>query len=416
MRDKKVLNLYVRSNVPFDRSTVESESVSQIDSQTYRITMECSYSLFVSTEEDSNQKISESLQKDISNEICVIDPRTHLPLVLGTAEIPIEDIQNLVSQHQDNIEKTLERVVFIYGTAIAERDGIIIGKMKLFLKYQTEEVNEEDQPKDAEFMGIMWQQERVTNREIPVNCRLMINIFNIDGIDDKRIGYTTKTLAGLTLPTPENLNLSVRYNPIGEIIYPEDSNIEGLNEYITPVIYSSAEPIFKTKWYIDFSVDQRVLSFLEQGSATFEVRHSTCDFSVEDTFGPRSSQAKKEEAYLVGTARVPLIRLLSSHSGIINEAVEITDRCNHCFGYLRLSINLLDASEEIHPDSESFPRKSEMFSEKKRLIGQSSPIQKTSPKQMPKEETKKIIETYPTADLEITVESGLRLHNPFDCI
>jgi hypothetical protein len=149
----------------------------------------------------------------------------------------------------------------------------------------------------------------------------------------------------------------VHYNPIGELVYVEDPKDLAMareeNEYSTDVVYCSAEPKFKKRWYVDFAVDQKVLEFMEHEHATFEVRHHIPSFGSDETFGQPKS--KSESTVLVGTAKVPLIRLLSSHAGIINEAVEIKDLYGRCFGYLHLSMNLLDAVLEIPKEALRLP-------------------------------------------------------------
>eukprot|EP01022_Parablepharisma_sp_SALTPOND_P018991 TRINITY_DN3182_c2_g1_i1.p1 TRINITY_DN3182_c2_g1~~TRINITY_DN3182_c2_g1_i1.p1 ORF type:complete len:1423 (-),score=209.95 TRINITY_DN3182_c2_g1_i1:1387-5655(-) len=389
----RALNLYLRANLPFDRVPVESEAIFQVDAQTYKVAMESGYSIMIPFDKDQIEELTKGLQQDISIEICSLDPTTFLPNILGVAELPVEDLKLLILNKTDYKSKTagVERVAFVYGTQTSDREGLIIGKLKLKLTYEVEDILL-DSLSEAPSVGHIWQQERVVNREIPVNSRLMVYINKIDGIDEMRGGLKTK---GAALPPPEKLNLSVHYNPIGELIHVDPKDLQEAradNEYSTDTVYCSAEPKFKKRWYIDFAVDQQVLEYLEHESATFEIRHTVPSFTCDETFG----KTQERKTVLVGTAKVPLIRLLSSHSGIINEAVEIKDLYGRCFGYLHLSMNLLDAVLDI-----------------KREETKAEPIKPavTEPEEVL---DKKRTQSYPVVELEVTIESGLRLQNPLD--
>ncbi len=398
--DQRALNLYLRASLPFDRTPVESESIMQMDRQTYKVAMECSYSLLLPTE-STIQSVTQGLQQDISIELCSLDAKSHSPVIIGTAELPVEDIKLLV-ENKSEISQTasIERVVFVYGTTASDREGVIIGKVKLKLGYDLEPSSD----LSPDFSGQLWQQERVVNREIPVNCRMMIYVNNIDGIDESRAGKSAKSSG---LPPAEQLNLSVHYNPVGEIIHVEPKDFAAAraeNEHATKVVYCSAEPRFKSRWYVDFTVDQPVLTFLEHESATFEVRHTVPQFTADQTFGMSKVAPSEGNTILVGVVRVPMIRLLSTHAGIINEALEIKDRCNNCFGYLHISMNILDAGIEVPKEEE----KSAAVPEEKK---QKSPAKAAT---MEPVAEKLQEECYPLAEFEVTIESGLRIKNPID--
>jgi len=400
----RAINLYLRASLPFDRTPVESESIMQVDTQNYKVAMESEYSILLPFDKDQTEELLKNLQQDICVEICALDKNTHLPIILGNAELPVEDVRLLLmNKPKEAKETSVERVAFVYGTTASDREGLIIGKLRLKIGYKMLEIEAENIGKtDKENISHMWQQEKVVNREIPVNCRLMIFINRIDGIDESRSRALSKN-KGLNLPTPDKLNLSVHYNPIGELIYvdPKDEPLARQeNEYSTGPIYCSAEPKYKKRWYIDFAVDQKVLEFMEHEGATIEIKHHIASFSSEETFG--QTKGKDESTVLVGIAKIPLIKLLSSHAGIINEAIEIKDLFGTCFGYLHLSMNLLDAVLEIPK-----PPEATTLSEN---------IQKTI---MSPHKAAEIIEPpkrseFPIGELEISIESGLRLKNPLD--
>ena len=366
--DSRSLNLFLRANFPFDRTAIESESITQLSEQIYKVNMECSYSMIIPREDSSIEQLAKALQQDIAIEVCALDTSTYLPKVLGIAELPVEDLKLLILKKPElNKQASIERVVFIYGTQVCDREGLIIGKVKFQLKYEVRGTEREVVRRGTRHV---WEQEKVVNREIPVKSRLMIYINNIDGIDEGRL---TGSLRRTLLPPKEELNLSVHY-----------SLFDQSNEYSTDIVFGSEEPKFKQLWLIDFNVDQKVLEYLDHGSARFEVRHSPNELSG-DTFG------KSKVDTVVGIAKVPLIKLLSTHAGIINEAVEIKDAYDRCFGYLHLSMNLLDAA---------LPGKEEYKVPVKTLQAVKETIKST--------------QNYPITEFEVTIESGLRIRNPID--
>ena len=333
--------------------------------------MECTYSILIPENNDHIDELLKCLQHDISIEICMIDTKTFIPIILGIAELPVDDMKLLILNKYDTSNDDpaiIDRVIFTYGTQASNREKLIIGKLKLQLKYDVTSII--NSAKDEIDMKHIWQQERTINREIPVKNRLVITIHNIDNIDEIRAGNTRQTL-----PKPEELNLSVHYNPIGELIFVDSKDLleaRKVNEYKTNTIYHNSNPEFNTRWYIDFSVDQEVLSYLEHNYINLEIRHN--DNTVK----------------VVGTAKIPLIRLLTSHIGIINEAIEIKNFYGKCFGYLHVSVNLFDAVLNLPVEEEKIIEKNEL---------NKKPIKQAK---------------YGVEEFEITIESGIRLHNPLN--
>jgi hypothetical protein len=138
----RAINLFLRATLPFDRTPVESESIMQTDANSYQISMESVYSILLATNKPgADQELFKAFQQDISIEICALDLQTYVPKVLGTAEIPAEDLKQLVTAPKSACE--MERVVFIYGTPASDREGLIIGKLKMRLGYDVNDATGE---------------------------------------------------------------------------------------------------------------------------------------------------------------------------------------------------------------------------------------------------------------------------------
>lgn len=385
-------NLFLRVSLPFDRSPIESDCIKPIDSQSYKVTMECSYSLTIMSNEDTNASISKQLQTDLVIELCALDLKNHIPTVLANGELPKEDILLVAN----DINK-VDRVMFLYGTAAAEREGVIIGKAKLQLGHTVIPIEDSRFSSD---LSKIWLPEKQITREIPQFCRLLVHINKIDGIDASRMGYAAKAVSGEILPPPEKLSMSVNYNPNEELI-PPDKTKETEIDYNTDVVYCSGKPIFNTKWNIDFQSDEKIVYNLEHGFANFNILHADPSFSADETFGMTKT---KNKGILIGTVNVPFAKMLGSHSGIINEAFEIKDRNNQCFGYLHLSMRLLDGNVEREIEESPIKSDSKYCPEKKE-------------EQVAEEENKKTpVSQYPIAQMEVSIESAMRLKNPLDGI
>lgn len=76
---------------------------------------------------------------------------------IGSVQLPGEDIFDLIYNFKSksvNYQKGvawLKRVLFIYGTAYAERENMVIGKLHLRINYHTAEVH---QPKLKQEKGV----------------------------------------------------------------------------------------------------------------------------------------------------------------------------------------------------------------------------------------------------------------------
>lgn len=64
--------------------------------------------------------------------------------MLGNAQMPIEDLEDLVSDYdlmrgswvKVNDEAVMKRVLFLYGTSYSQRENCIIGKVGVTISYQ----------------------------------------------------------------------------------------------------------------------------------------------------------------------------------------------------------------------------------------------------------------------------------------
>eukprot|EP00831_Metopus_contortus_P064529 TRINITY_DN57749_c0_g2_i1.p1 TRINITY_DN57749_c0_g2~~TRINITY_DN57749_c0_g2_i1.p1 ORF type:complete len:382 (-),score=80.71 TRINITY_DN57749_c0_g2_i1:147-1292(-) len=229
-------------------------------------------------------------------------------------------------------------------------------------------------------------QRGLVGSEMCIRDSINAEYMGIDGIEESRPPIATRTFSRSMFTPPQIPSLSVYYCPNGEFIEENEEK----KEFVTDTLPELICPQFNTKWYIDCVVNEKILRNLQHGFATFHIIHTP--------------PAKEDEPQLIGRAKVPLIKILSSYSGVINEPFEIRDRYNHCYGYLHISMNLLDYAIPIQEVPKPVVRKkSEPLQEEK-----SSKEEKTiSTSTMPPT-------VFPIAQMEILIESGLRLQNPID--
>ena len=63
--------------------------------------------------------------------------------VIGNAQLPLEDLNDLVRDHNEKSggydrkdeKATLNRVIFLYGTSYSQRENCIIGKVNIEISY-----------------------------------------------------------------------------------------------------------------------------------------------------------------------------------------------------------------------------------------------------------------------------------------
>ena len=95
---------------------------------------------------------------DENEEICV-----------GKANLPVEDLQELVFNSTTNTFNSNKSTLFVYGNERINREDCIIGKMKISMRYKKEEIscNENE--------NILYENQVTYSRKIPKNCCFVIN-------------------------------------------------------------------------------------------------------------------------------------------------------------------------------------------------------------------------------------------------
>jgi len=103
--------------------------------------------------------------------------------VVGNAQLPIEDIVELISGYRGGEDAKLNRVLFIYGTNFSQRENCIIGKMNLEINYypQKQFLREDElaeRPVQQQ-QHCFLHRETYINRKIPLNANIAVYIERI---------------------------------------------------------------------------------------------------------------------------------------------------------------------------------------------------------------------------------------------
>ncbi len=93
-------------------------------------------------------------------------------VVFGKANLPVEDFQELIFNLNTNNSNNKKLTIFIYGTEKINREDCIIGKLKLSLNYNIQNILQENENEN-----ILYEKQIVYSRKIP-KCACLIFKFN----------------------------------------------------------------------------------------------------------------------------------------------------------------------------------------------------------------------------------------------
>lgn len=92
-------------------------------------------------------------------------------VIFGKANLPVEELQELILNVNFNNTSNKKSTIFIYGTEKINREDCIIGKLKLCLNYQKQNVLQ-----DNENDNILYEKQIVYSRKIPKNSCLIMKL------------------------------------------------------------------------------------------------------------------------------------------------------------------------------------------------------------------------------------------------
>ena len=287
--------------------------------------------------------------------------------VIGNAQMPIEDLCDLVRDYDDcknqYVRKSdtavMKRVIFLYGTSYSQRENCIIGKLAVEISYGalrqvlTKREAAQVRYQKADDQSCYMHRETYINRKIPLNALLSVfvdrvtglkesieniehfarinNLPNDEGSKDKSAPVKIDRRRILTQILKRGLNLQVLSS-----VFEEDANLKDRfdqAQHSSRILYNSLNPIFIETFQLPIQMDTKIFDYLKTKRAVFEVRHYLNPSARIDDDEP-------DDNYLtLGFVRVPLLQLITKNNGIDGEFV-ILDEYKQKMGTLRLRIAL----------------------------------------------------------------------------
>ena len=116
--------------------------------------------------------------------------------VIGNAQMPIEDILDLVEDYEkqkrgylkNSDTSEMKRVIFVYGTSYSQRENCIIGKVGITMSYQAARqiitAKEASMLKNSPLDSCFMHRETYINRKIPLNAVLSFYIERVTNLKE----------------------------------------------------------------------------------------------------------------------------------------------------------------------------------------------------------------------------------------
>lgn len=143
IKSKYIQNVAVKYSFPLDEDEMFQSDFLQLNNEALSETNQFDYRVSINTvhnylmdKEDSISNMLKSSNAILAGQtslfnISVVIYDSNKEFVIGNAQLPIEDILDIVNNYDamPQQKQTLSRILFIYGTTYSQRENCIIGKM-----------------------------------------------------------------------------------------------------------------------------------------------------------------------------------------------------------------------------------------------------------------------------------------------